>query len=86
MANYYDCSLRDVERTEKVGVGTGTAPDGSLRICVSLEGPAINPELDPRWSVTNWAALTPACARELYKQLRALRHLWWEVPTDDPGS
>jgi hypothetical protein len=65
MANYYEYSRLDVPDPEAVGVGKGDAPDGSPRICVSLEGLVINRGLDPSWKSVNWTALTLPAAQHL---------------------
>jgi len=84
MANYYEYSIADVTDPECVGVGSGDAPDGSMRICVSMEGEPINPELDSSWHKVDWRALTPACARSLYEQLTMVRHLFEQHDEAEP--
>ena len=76
MANYFEYSICDVTDPEKVGTGTGEDKNGNLRICISLEGIKINPELHPDYNEVNWIALTPECARELYLLLGSLEHLF----------
>lgn len=76
MANYFEYSVRDVTDTEAVGVGTGQAPDGSVRICVALEGVKVNANLAPMYSEINWSALTADAAKQLYELLTIVRHLW----------
>ena len=76
MANYHEYAVREVTDPEAIGVGVGDAPDGSVRVCISLEGTPINPGLAPEWQGINWASLTPACARTLFEALEVTRHLW----------
>jgi hypothetical protein len=84
MANYYEYSIADVTDPDCVGIGTGKGPDGSCRICVSMEGKPVNPELDSSWHEVGWKALTPACARSLYAQLTMLRHLFEQDAEAEP--
>jgi len=84
MANYYEYSIQDVTEPECVGVGFGDAPDGTARICISMEGEPVNPELDSSWHKVGWKAITPACARSLYEQLTMVRHLFEQDSAAEP--
>jgi hypothetical protein len=84
MANYYEYSIQDVTEPECVGVGCGDAPDGSARICISMEGEPVNPDLDSSWHKVGWKAITPACARHLYEQLTMVRHLFEQDAEAEP--
>jgi hypothetical protein len=71
MANYYDVSIADVTNPDLIGFGHGDTPSGEKRICISLEGDAINTHLDESWTRVDWRALTEDCARHLYEMLHA---------------
>lgn len=72
MANYFAYSVIEVTDPEQVGVSSGNNEAGDTRICVSLTGIKINPELEGY----DWIALTPECARDLYEMLGCYKHLW----------
>lgn len=88
MANYYEWSIADVTDPDKVATAHGDAPDGTPRICISLEGEPIHPHIASEWhgdGGVNWRALTPRCARTLYRLLGMAKHQFLEA-LDLPNS
>lgn len=74
--NYHDICIAEVVDEDRIGVSTGSTTNGTLRVCVSLEGPMINQDrdLDKRWGA--WRSLSLPAAKHLHELLSTLQHLW----------